>query len=219
MCCMAVHTVSCVYLCMSVSEIYYVCLCIYAWRHTCGHSLKMISRHLQTPLSPTPRLRRRKTRAAAKLRLLQRRAVWRYRLFLNPPPPVQTVTPRWFPPWSCISASLPPLPVTPCVQVPKRIEVHAIHTYVALYKFLPQEQNDLELQWVKAKQTAILASKCVHVLERLCAVVFFLLCAGGNMLCLYFCPSVRVFPRLLLLQDETVPTICRGRCRGALKDD
>ncbi|XP_061567439.1 SH3 and cysteine-rich domain-containing protein 2-like isoform X2 [Cololabis saira] len=32
------------------------------------------------------------------------------------------------------------------VKVPKRIEVHSIHTYVALYKFLPQEQNDLELQ-------------------------------------------------------------------------
>ncbi|XP_051243759.1 SH3 and cysteine-rich domain-containing protein 2-like isoform X2 [Dicentrarchus labrax] len=31
------------------------------------------------------------------------------------------------------------------VKVPKRIEVHSIHTYVALYKFLPQEQNDLEL--------------------------------------------------------------------------
>ncbi|XP_029293482.1 SH3 and cysteine-rich domain-containing protein 2-like isoform X3 [Cottoperca gobio] len=30
-------------------------------------------------------------------------------------------------------------------MVPKRIEVHSIHTYVALYKFLPQEQNDLEL--------------------------------------------------------------------------
>ncbi|KAM7387339.1 hypothetical protein PAMA_009792 [Pampus argenteus] len=30
-------------------------------------------------------------------------------------------------------------------KVPKRIEVHSIHTYVALYKFLPQEQNDLEL--------------------------------------------------------------------------
>ncbi|XP_061557335.1 SH3 and cysteine-rich domain-containing protein 2-like isoform X1 [Phycodurus eques] len=33
-----------------------------------------------------------------------------------------------------------------CVQVPpKRIEVHPIHTYVALYSFLPQEHNDLEL--------------------------------------------------------------------------
>ncbi|XP_072224512.1 SH3 and cysteine-rich domain-containing protein 2-like [Leuresthes tenuis] len=31
------------------------------------------------------------------------------------------------------------------VKVPKRIEVHSIHTYVALYRFLPQEQNDLEL--------------------------------------------------------------------------
>ncbi|XP_036069063.1 SH3 and cysteine-rich domain-containing protein 2 isoform X6 [Oryzias melastigma] len=30
-------------------------------------------------------------------------------------------------------------------KMPKRIEVHSIHTYVALYKFLPQEQNDLEL--------------------------------------------------------------------------
>ncbi|XP_036004005.1 SH3 and cysteine-rich domain-containing protein 2 isoform X2 [Fundulus heteroclitus] len=30
-------------------------------------------------------------------------------------------------------------------KVPKRIEVHSIHTYVALYGFLPQEQNDLEL--------------------------------------------------------------------------
>uniref|UniRef100_A0A3Q2D5C1 SH3 and cysteine-rich domain-containing protein 2 n=1 Tax=Cyprinodon variegatus TaxID=28743 RepID=A0A3Q2D5C1_CYPVA len=29
--------------------------------------------------------------------------------------------------------------------LPKRIEVHSIHTYVALYRFLPQEQNDLEL--------------------------------------------------------------------------
>ncbi|CAF91528.1 unnamed protein product, partial [Tetraodon nigroviridis] len=27
-----------------------------------------------------------------------------------------------------------------------RAEVHSIHTYVALYKFLPQEKNDLELQ-------------------------------------------------------------------------
>uniref|UniRef100_A0A672F1T8 SH3 and cysteine-rich domain-containing protein 2 n=1 Tax=Salarias fasciatus TaxID=181472 RepID=A0A672F1T8_SALFA len=32
-----------------------------------------------------------------------------------------------------------------CAQVPRRIEVHSIHTYVALYRFLPQEQNDLEL--------------------------------------------------------------------------
>ncbi|XP_024920483.1 SH3 and cysteine-rich domain-containing protein 2 [Cynoglossus semilaevis] len=31
------------------------------------------------------------------------------------------------------------------VKVPKRIEVHSIHTYVALYRFMPQEQNDLEL--------------------------------------------------------------------------
>uniref|UniRef100_A0A673Z3R7 SH3 and cysteine rich domain 2 n=1 Tax=Salmo trutta TaxID=8032 RepID=A0A673Z3R7_SALTR len=31
-------------------------------------------------------------------------------------------------------------------QVPKRIEVHSIHTYVALYKFLPQEHNDLGLE-------------------------------------------------------------------------
>ncbi|XP_029945686.1 SH3 and cysteine-rich domain-containing protein 2-like [Salarias fasciatus] len=30
-------------------------------------------------------------------------------------------------------------------EVPRRIEVHSIHTYVALYRFLPQEQNDLEL--------------------------------------------------------------------------
>uniref|UniRef100_A0A3Q0RQC4 SH3 and cysteine-rich domain-containing protein 2 n=1 Tax=Amphilophus citrinellus TaxID=61819 RepID=A0A3Q0RQC4_AMPCI len=46
---------------------------------------------------------------------------------------------------ACISVSLPPFPAPPCVQVPKRIEVHSIHTYVALYKFLPQEPNDLEL--------------------------------------------------------------------------
>uniref|UniRef100_A0A3B4Z1D9 SH3 and cysteine rich domain 2 n=1 Tax=Stegastes partitus TaxID=144197 RepID=A0A3B4Z1D9_9TELE len=42
----------------------------------------------------------------------------------------------------CVSASLLHLLH---VQVPKRIEVHSIHTYVALYRFLPQEQNDLEL--------------------------------------------------------------------------
>uniref|UniRef100_A0A8C6WZ76 SH3 and cysteine-rich domain-containing protein 2 n=1 Tax=Neogobius melanostomus TaxID=47308 RepID=A0A8C6WZ76_9GOBI len=30
--------------------------------------------------------------------------------------------------------------------VPKRIDVQSIHTYVALFKFLPQEHNDLELQ-------------------------------------------------------------------------
>uniref|UniRef100_A0A3B5MLP4 SH3 and cysteine-rich domain-containing protein 2 n=1 Tax=Xiphophorus couchianus TaxID=32473 RepID=A0A3B5MLP4_9TELE len=39
----------------------------------------------------------------------------------------------------CGSMSLLRLPV------PKRIEVHSIHTYVALYRFLPQELNDLEL--------------------------------------------------------------------------
>nr|XP_057917503.1 SH3 and cysteine-rich domain-containing protein 2-like isoform X1 [Doryrhamphus excisus]XP_057917505.1 SH3 and cysteine-rich domain-containing protein 2-like isoform X1 [Doryrhamphus excisus]XP_057917506.1 SH3 and cysteine-rich domain-containing protein 2-like isoform X1 [Doryrhamphus excisus] len=31
-------------------------------------------------------------------------------------------------------------------QTPKRVAIHSIHTYVALYKFLPQEKNDLELQ-------------------------------------------------------------------------
>uniref|UniRef100_A0A8C6TM34 SH3 and cysteine-rich domain-containing protein 2 n=1 Tax=Neogobius melanostomus TaxID=47308 RepID=A0A8C6TM34_9GOBI len=30
-------------------------------------------------------------------------------------------------------------------RTPKRVEVHSVHTYVALYKFLPQEKNDLEL--------------------------------------------------------------------------
>nr|XP_057905455.1 SH3 and cysteine-rich domain-containing protein 2-like [Doryrhamphus excisus] len=34
---------------------------------------------------------------------------------------------------------------TPAEVTPKRIEVHSIHTYVALYRFLPQEHNDLEL--------------------------------------------------------------------------
>ncbi|XP_056153672.1 SH3 and cysteine-rich domain-containing protein 2-like [Lampris incognitus] len=32
------------------------------------------------------------------------------------------------------------------LKTPRRMEVHSIHTYVALYKFLPQENNDLELQ-------------------------------------------------------------------------
>lgn len=32
------------------------------------------------------------------------------------------------------------------LKTPKRVEVHSMHTYVALYKFLPQEKNDLELQ-------------------------------------------------------------------------
>ncbi|KAM6951465.1 SH3 and cysteine-rich domain-containing protein 2 [Aplochiton taeniatus] len=32
------------------------------------------------------------------------------------------------------------------LKTPRRIEVHPIHTYVALYKFLPQEKDDLELQ-------------------------------------------------------------------------
>ncbi|XP_051530481.1 SH3 and cysteine-rich domain-containing protein 2-like [Myxocyprinus asiaticus] len=32
------------------------------------------------------------------------------------------------------------------LKAPKRIEVHSIHTYVVLYKFLPQEKHDLELQ-------------------------------------------------------------------------
>ncbi|XP_029293481.1 SH3 and cysteine-rich domain-containing protein 2-like isoform X2 [Cottoperca gobio] len=46
-------------------------------------------------------------------------------------------------------------------MVPKRIEVHSIHTYVALYKFLPQEQNDLELQ-------ARVATKSASSLPTLC---------------------------------------------------
>ncbi|XP_060794747.1 SH3 and cysteine-rich domain-containing protein 2-like [Neoarius graeffei] len=32
------------------------------------------------------------------------------------------------------------------LQPPRHIELRAIHTYVVLYKFLPQEKNDLELQ-------------------------------------------------------------------------
>ncbi|XP_061765667.1 SH3 and cysteine-rich domain-containing protein 2-like isoform X3 [Nerophis ophidion] len=32
------------------------------------------------------------------------------------------------------------------LKTPKHVEIHSIHTYVALYKFLPQEKNDLELQ-------------------------------------------------------------------------
>ncbi|XP_068162082.1 SH3 and cysteine-rich domain-containing protein 2-like [Antennarius striatus] len=32
------------------------------------------------------------------------------------------------------------------LKTPKRAELHSIHTYVALYKFLPQEKNDLELK-------------------------------------------------------------------------
>ncbi|KAK7919474.1 hypothetical protein WMY93_010758 [Mugilogobius chulae] len=32
------------------------------------------------------------------------------------------------------------------LKTPKRVEIHSVHTYVALYKFLPQEKNDLELQ-------------------------------------------------------------------------
>ncbi|XP_056263192.1 SH3 and cysteine-rich domain-containing protein 2-like isoform X1 [Pseudoliparis swirei] len=51
---------------------------------------------------------------------------------------------------SCSEAPTPAEAQTPAeessVMVPKRIDVHSIHTYVALYKFLPQEQNDLELQ-------------------------------------------------------------------------
>ncbi|KAI9526388.1 hypothetical protein NQZ68_039996, partial [Dissostichus eleginoides] len=35
---------------------------------------------------------------------------------------------------------------SPLLKTPKKVEVHSIHTYVALYKFLPQEKNDLELQ-------------------------------------------------------------------------
>lgn len=31
------------------------------------------------------------------------------------------------------------------LKTPKRVEVHSMHTYVALYKFLPQEKNDLAL--------------------------------------------------------------------------
>ncbi|XP_061562199.1 SH3 and cysteine-rich domain-containing protein 2-like [Phycodurus eques] len=31
-------------------------------------------------------------------------------------------------------------------KTPRCVEVHSMHTYVALYKFLPQENNDLELQ-------------------------------------------------------------------------
>ncbi|XP_077482020.1 SH3 and cysteine-rich domain-containing protein 2-like [Stigmatopora argus] len=32
------------------------------------------------------------------------------------------------------------------LKTPKRVGIHSMHTYVALYKFLPQENNDLELR-------------------------------------------------------------------------
>lgn len=109
----------------------------------------------------------------------------------------------------------------PCVQVPKRIEVHSIHTYVALYKFLPQEQNDLELQWVKAKQTAYMQAffitMRVHVQECLCGIVLLCVCECICFVWVFVPPCV--LSQLLFLEDENVPTICRGRCQGALKDD
>uniref|UniRef100_A0A673NCY7 SH3 and cysteine-rich domain-containing protein 2 n=2 Tax=Sinocyclocheilus rhinocerous TaxID=307959 RepID=A0A673NCY7_9TELE len=52
------------------------------------------------------------------------------------------------PTWSVVDHP-PPQDSTPsaapCPSVPLVPKVHPIHTYVALYKFLPQEQNDLEL--------------------------------------------------------------------------
>uniref|UniRef100_A0A3Q2XVC4 SH3 and cysteine-rich domain-containing protein 2 n=1 Tax=Hippocampus comes TaxID=109280 RepID=A0A3Q2XVC4_HIPCM len=46
----------------------------------------------------------------------------------------------------CLSVvSIASLPPSPFQVPPKRIEVHSMHTYVALYSFLPQEHNDLEL--------------------------------------------------------------------------
>lgn len=136
--------------CLCVNEVYCVWLwemtCLIAW--VCLAPSNKSSHHLQTPLSPTSRSRRRKRRAWAKPRLLRRRAVWRY-LSVNSPyaacHPLLFSSPSMY---FCLTTW------SPCVQVPKRIEVHSIHTYVALYKFLPQEQNDLELQWVKAKPTA-----------------------------------------------------------------
>uniref|UniRef100_A0A8C2ZUK0 SH3 and cysteine-rich domain-containing protein 2 n=1 Tax=Cyclopterus lumpus TaxID=8103 RepID=A0A8C2ZUK0_CYCLU len=65
------------------------------------------------------------------LPLIHLRRLWPLEVFL----PKRVILPHYL-----------PVPVSSCVQVPKRIDVHSIHTYVALYKFLPQEQNDLELQ-------------------------------------------------------------------------
>ena len=129
-----------------------ICLTAHVLAHASLAPSKKTSYSLQTPLSLNRRSRRRKRRAAAKLRpklkFLWTTAVSRCCLFFNPL--VQSVTFFFFflPPQACISASLhlPPPRRVSCVQVPKRIEVHSIHTYVALYKFLPQEQNDLELQ-------------------------------------------------------------------------
>lgn len=140
---MAVHTVSCVYLCMSVREIYYVWLCICLKACVWAHSKKDFLPPPDTAV-PNAEIEKEEDESSSQAQTPAEESSVTVPPVFNPP--VQTVTPCWFPPLACISASLPPLPVTSCVQVPKRIEVHAIHTYVALYKFLPQEQNDLELQ-------------------------------------------------------------------------
>lgn len=63
-------------------------------------------------------------------------------------------------------------------QTPKRVEVHSIHTYVALYKFLPQEKNDLELQLVKLLFFFLV---CVHVIFRFFfLLVFFVWMRGAR---------------------------------------
>uniref|UniRef100_G3NRP2 SH3 domain-containing protein n=1 Tax=Gasterosteus aculeatus aculeatus TaxID=481459 RepID=G3NRP2_GASAC len=48
------------------------------------------------------------------------------------------------------------------LKVCGRLEVHSIHTYVALYKFLPQEKNDLELQISIYNRVCVCTSGCVY---------------------------------------------------------
>lgn len=128
------------------------CLIAYVWVRACLAPFKKnVSPPPDTP-DPDTEIEKEEDESSGQAQTPADDSSVKVPLFLIPP--VQTVTPRCFLPRACISVSLPPLPVSPCVQVPKRIEVHSIHTYVALYKFLPQEQNDLELQWVKARQTA-----------------------------------------------------------------
>lgn len=142
---------------------------------------KKKSFHLQTPLSPTQRSRRKKRRAAAKPRLQQRRAVWRY-------------GPGFIPPvWTGHPLLRPQDLSSHRVSLCPGAQAHWSTLHPHLCSALQVSASGTEWPGTTVSKNwtgCLLASTCVYVLDCLCGIVHFLSCVSSFALSVHFAPLV-----------------------------
>lgn len=118
-------------------------------------------------------------------------------------PAVHTVTHILFSSWSVQFCLTIPLPLCPGAQA------HRSSLHPHLRSALQVSASGTERPGTSVSKQTAYGEHFVCTSRSACVALWFCHCV---------CLSV-FLPRLLSLQDENVPTICRGRRRGALKDD